>query len=238
MASCPDRFRKKAPSLHCHFFRLSAAPETKEYSKGATQTSRIAFLWCVSVARAFPFAKSQSLIVQSWDPEMTWGSAALHASAPIVLTWPPSIMTCFDVRTCAASSPPVGGARPSEPWKRSPPFFFSFRSRFARFQRGPRPVPRLPGVPRGASTPQARVRRTVRSEALASNRVSKLAGIPRGPTDVPDPDARVAAAGHEEVQGRVDRQAVHAGEVAVVVPDDLVHLQVPAHDLCASQSQK
>lgn len=44
------------------------------------------------------------------------------------------------------------------------------------------------------------------------------------------PHGGVAAAGDEDVQRRVERAAVHARQVAVVVPHHLVHFEVPALD--------
>mmetsp|Transcript_8387 Transcript_8387/g.21616 ORF Transcript_8387/g.21616 Transcript_8387/m.21616 type:complete len:206 (+) Transcript_8387:550-1167(+) len=47
---------------------------------------------------------------------------------------------------------------------------------------------------------------------------------------VPDPAAGIPSPREQDVQRRVEGQGVHAAEVAVVVPDDLVVLQVPALD--------
>ena len=46
-------------------------------------------------------------------------------------------------------------------------------------------------------------------------------GGPHLGAHVPDAADAVAAAGHEHVQGGVQRQRVHPAEVAVVVPDHL-----------------
>ena len=68
-------------------------------------------LWCVSVARVLPAARSQSRTVLSAEPETTCGSVAAAATLLIVAWWPPSIMTCFDVRwsqqRTQLSRPPV-----------------------------------------------------------------------------------------------------------------------------------
>lgn len=47
---------------------------------------------------------------------------------------------------------------------------------------------------------------------------------------VPHPHGAVAAARDEHVEGRVQRQRVHAAQVAVVVADDPVGLEIPALD--------
>ena len=50
-------------------------------------------------------------------------------------------------------------------------------------------------------------------------------------THIPDTGGGVAAAGHEDVDGRVERQRVDRGQVAVIMPDHLVVLEVPALNL-------
>ena len=49
-------------------------------------------------------------------------------------------------------------------------------------------------------------------------------------THVPDARRGVATRGDEDIEGRVQGERVHAREMSVVVPDDLVHLEVPALD--------
>lgn len=47
---------------------------------------------------------------------------------------------------------------------------------------------------------------------------------------VPDAGDAVAAAGHEHVERRVQCERVHARQMAMIVTDDLVGLQIPALD--------
>jgi len=48
---------------------------------------------------------------------------------------------------------------------------------------------------------------------------------------VPDARRRVPARGHQDVDGRVQRQRIHGAQVAVVMADNLVVLQIPAFHL-------
>lgn len=48
--------------------------------------------------------------------------------------------------------------------------------------------------------------------------------------DIPDAYTRIAAAGEKEVERRVERETVNAAQMPMVVTDDLVHFEVPAHD--------
>jgi hypothetical protein len=49
-------------------------------------------------------------------------------------------------------------------------------------------------------------------------------------SDIPQSDDRVSSASRDEIQRRVLSDAVHAREMAMVIPDDLVLLQIPAFD--------
>ena len=90
IALWPLKLNTKVPSGHFHFLMLlpPAEPEAKEYSVGWMVRARTDFLWCVSVVKVLPAARSHSRIVESILPVITWGSDSWHLTSATVAVWP------------------------------------------------------------------------------------------------------------------------------------------------------
>mmetsp|Transcript_42497 Transcript_42497/g.136338 ORF Transcript_42497/g.136338 Transcript_42497/m.136338 type:complete len:203 (-) Transcript_42497:923-1531(-) len=102
---------RRVPSGSLNFLMLSAEADAKAYSLGCMAMARTDFLWYVSVELHLPAARSQVLIVESWDPVITWGSVGWERMEQTVLSWPERQCTCCLVRMShtrhVESRPPV-----------------------------------------------------------------------------------------------------------------------------------
>ena len=95
--------------------------------------------------------------------------------------------------------------------------------------RGLPDVPQLDRLVRGPRD-DLRVGRLAEERADRVCVAREAGGLDPAP-HVPDARGAVPAPGHQHVEGRVQPEAEHAAQVAVVVPDHLVGLEVPALDL-------
>jgi hypothetical protein len=100
IASWPGKLHTNVPSGHFHFLMLlpPALALAKLNSVGWIASARTLFLWCVSVVRARPAARSHRRTVLSMLPVITCGSEACVTTAPTVPVCPARTCTCAFVR--------------------------------------------------------------------------------------------------------------------------------------------
>ena len=97
-------------------------------------------------------------------------------------------------------------------------------------------VPELDGGVMGASD-NLRVHSSSKHRANSVSMAGESKYL-RPATNIPDPADRITPSGHQNVDGGMKRQAVNTTQMAVIRPDNLVLLKVPAFDLLVIASRE